>query len=249
MSNSRTDMSPWLEIELKLGLPGENAWNWVRNSLGPGHVVEQVNHFFDGPDRMLQKRRIGVRLRSEISREASTTRLLSVKSDPSQHDAGPLSKRLEMESVLDSRDFDRAIQRGLSLDQWLPDWRRITPTEIPEHQALGELLDVLESANEAGPLECYARFANRREHLPFRCTDSEGPLEIEIELDRTEFPGGRVDFEIEVERTSERDESMQRTHRALVQWLETNGGIRPFSVKSKLARLNSLLGDSLLTEE
>ena len=42
-------MTEWIETELKLGLPHENAWRWVRSRLGPGPVVEQQNHFFDAP--------------------------------------------------------------------------------------------------------------------------------------------------------------------------------------------------------
>jgi len=62
-----------------------------------------------------------------------------------------------------------------------------------------------------------------------------------LELDRTTFPGGRADFEIEP--TSERDGSMARTHRALAEWFEREGGFEPLPAENELFRLNALLSE------
>lgn len=234
-------MTEWIETELKLGLPHENAWRWVRSRLGPGPVVEQQNHFFDAPDQTLRKRRIGVRLRLEVLESRRSLRTLTVKSNRDENASQAITRRLELETTLDPEEFDRALREGLHLSKWLPRWHRIEPEMASDRHELARLLDALEAA---GPLERYASFSNRRETLAFECIDRLGPLQMDLELDRTEYPGGRIDFEVEVERTSERDGSMLRTHRALTDWLATEGGIRTFTAESKLARLNALLDES-----
>jgi uncharacterized protein YjbK len=237
-------MTEWIETELKLGIPDESAWNWVRARLGPGHVLEQTNHFFDQPNRALGMERIGVRLREETAETGPPKRMLTIKGDRDPIGAPFVTRRLELESPLSSAAFDRAIREGLHLDEWIEHWRRTTSVDGSDHRALARLLDILETSAGTGPLERYAGFTNRRETLRFERVDRAGRLEMELELDRTEYPGGRVDFEIEVERTSERDGSMERTHRALVEWLESESGIRPFPVESKLARLNAILANT-----
>ena len=66
-------------------------------------------------------------------------------------------------------------------------------------------------------------------------------IEIEVELDRTRFPGGRTDLELEVERSSEPRGRLDRTRDALVRWLDDEGGIQTFARESKLARFEALL--------
>ena len=71
--------------------------------------------------------------------------------------------------------------------------------------------------------------------------DAIGELTSAVELDRTRFPGGRVDFELEVETSSEADGRLERTRAALEDWLERDGGIQAFARESKLARFEATL--------
>ncbi|MBJ22530.1 MAG: hypothetical protein CL933_24240 [Deltaproteobacteria bacterium] len=232
-------MSEWIETELKLAIPDERAWEWVRAQLGPGRIVRQANHFFDRRDRALSGDRIAVRLRA-----AASARILTVKGSAGESAGQAVTRRFELESPVPSGEFDRALHDGLSLANWIENWRAIVPQEASDREDLARFLDRLERLTSDAPLERYAGFSNRRETLPFEALDAVGRLDLELELDRTEFPGGRIAFEIEVERTSERDEAMTRTRRALTAWLEKEGGIRPFTAESKLTRLNALVHES-----
>ena len=53
------------EIEPKLGIPDETVLEWVRSGVGPGHIAQQDNRFFDRRDHTLRNRHIGARLRSQ----------------------------------------------------------------------------------------------------------------------------------------------------------------------------------------
>ena len=45
-------MTEGFETEIKLGLPDEAAWRWVRERISPVRVVHQTNHYFDRPGRL-----------------------------------------------------------------------------------------------------------------------------------------------------------------------------------------------------
>jgi len=230
-------MTAWIETELKLALPDEAAWNWVRSRLGQGKVVEQTNHFLDRSDRAFASARVGIRLRSEGPR-----RLLSLKGESGQADLEPVTRRIELETAIPTTEFDRALAKGLELAPWIAKWREIRPESgEPDRLELGAFLDESERLSSGMLLERHASFSNRRETIGLTLDDSAGELELEIELDRTTFPGGRIDFEIEVERTSERDGMMTRTHRALSEWLSQEGHIQTSVAESKLARLHAIL--------
>ncbi len=82
---------------------------------------------------------------------------------------------------------------------------------------------------------------------PCGSTLPDGPQRIEVELDRTHFPGGRTDFELEVEFPTEgpketgREVLPEEVQRALIDWL-AEGGIHPFEAASKTRALPSNLG-------
>jgi len=244
-----------IETELKLGLVDAAAWRCVRLALA-GHrlrAVVQQNHFFDRPDRRLREARIGVRLREErpedcAERGDGASFRLTVKADHDALEASDgrakdafLSRRVELEATLDGQRFAEALDGGLDLGPWLAGWRREHPA-----RSIVELLDDLAEHIGDARLSRYGGFRNLREHFRVRLPDSEGDtgsgIGLELELDRCEFPGGRIDYEIEVERTSER-RGMQRTRRALAAWLATVCGTRPVSHESKLARLEAALAE------
>lgn len=229
-------MSRLTESELKLGLPDEMAWEWVRVQLGPGPVIQQENHFFDREDRALGDQRIGVRLRSEGDR-----RTLTVKADRISGLEDPITHRLELEESIDPEEFERSLASGLALGPWIDRWRARPTSDPAERDDLAELLDRLDKLACDLRLQRYGGFSNRRERLCFVTRDAQGPLEIDIELDRTEYPGGRLGFEIEVEADAGKEASLPRAEAALVQWLDRAGGIHTKTVDSKLARLNAIL--------
>lgn len=232
----------WIETELKLGLPDEAAWRWVRDQLGPGPVRHQENHFFDTPERAFRAARIGVRLRREG--DAIT---LTLKADPLEsHEsgaAGAVSRRIELERPLSRSTFEQALIGGFSLETALAGWRREI-REAPNADAAFAMLGRVEALTRGGVLRRFGGFANRREILPFSTRDAAGSIEASLELDRTEYPGGRVDFEIEVElgrQSAGRDGTLSRIHHALEDWLVGTGGFEPSVVDSKLARLEALI--------
>ena len=114
------------------------------------------------------------------------------------------------------------------------------PTDPSEAQELEDFISRLTEATTA-PLRRFGGFVNQRTTGHLRLRDDQGPLEVEIELDRSRFSADRTDYEIEVERSSESGGRLDRTHHALVAWLDREGKIRSFAVESKLARLEQVL--------
>jgi len=269
-------MTDWIESELKLGLPDERAWRWIRARLGPGRIVEQTNHFFDAPTGSLRAARIGVRVRSESvmmrSGRPAESWTLTLKADaplasPSDADTrhasrrGPasfLSRRVELEIPLERVHFEAILRDGLRLEPWIERWRDSTGGRARERETLERFLDSLEADLGAQPLRRFAGFTNRREHLSLQLEDEAGQLDLGLELDRTCFPNGRLDFELEVElaethdgdarRPPDRDENPRglvlRVQNALVGWLTREAGIQAFPATDKLARLESILAAS-----
>jgi len=233
-------MTSWREIELKLALPDEDAWHWVRERLTEPRVTPQSNHFFDSPGAPLQAAKIGVRLRREDER-----RLLTVKSDGQSETEGGLSRRIELESVLPREAFDEALADGLLLDPWIENWRAELAASADDSAELEAFLTRLEHLTPE-PLQRFGGFDNERTIGILRIDLADGPQRIEVELDRTHFPGGRIDFELEVEFPTEGPKETghealpKEVQRALIDRLG-EGGIHPFAAASKLARFQAIL--------
>jgi hypothetical protein len=229
------------EIELKLALPDEEAWHWVRERLTEPRVTPQSNHFFDAPGAPLRAARVGVRLRREDER-----RLLTVKSDGQNETEGALSRRIELESAVPREAFDEALVDGLLLGPWIDNWRaELAPPSTDDSPELEAFLTRLERLTSE-PLQRFGGFDNERTTGTLRLDLPDGPQRIEVELDRTHFPGGRTDFELEVEFPTEgpketgREVLPEEVQRALIDWL-AEGGIHPFEAASKLARFQAIL--------
>jgi len=225
-------MASGFETEIKLGLPDEAAWRWVRERISPVRVVDQTNHFFDRPGGHLARARIGVRLR-----ETADGVRLTVKGAAEGDEDARITRRVELERDRDPKHLAVALSTGLRLEEDLAVWR-VDAEGDPERT---KLLDILEEATRGRPLETIGAFRNQRSIGALALRDGAGALDVEIELDRTRFPGDRIDFELEVERSSEPDGRLDRTRDALVRWLELEGGIRTFARESKLARFEALL--------
>lgn len=225
-------MTEGFETEIKLGLPDEAAWRWVRERISPVRVVHQTNHYFDRPGRPLARARIGVRLR-----ETASGVCLTVKGRAQGPEDASITRRVELERERDRSDLSEALAIGLRLEGDLAAWRAAAEGDPVRTR----FLDLLEEAIADEPLETIGAFRNERSIGALRLADGAGEIEIEVELDRTRFPGGRTDLELEVERSSEPRGRLDRTRDALVRWLDDEGGIRTFARESKLARFEALL--------
>ena len=250
-------MSRWIESELKLLLPDAAAFERVRDALGDASVVSQKNHFFDRADGALRDARIGVRLRVESesadSGPAGTQedplgargilRTLTLKSDGEVASGGALAHRIELECEIDAASFDGALTRGLDLTPHLARFRaessRADEGGAPE--ALVRFLDRLESLCRGEILVLRAAFSNRRALQRVSLPDPAGAIEVELALDRTTLPGGRVDHEIEVELDAPSPDEARRSERALRRWLHELGVDDVAPAPSKLARLHAVL--------
>ncbi|MEM9173834.1 MAG: CYTH domain-containing protein [Myxococcota bacterium] len=225
-------MEPGVETEIKLGLPDETAWSWVRDRIGPVRVVQQTNHYFDTAARGLARARIGVRLRA-----TSAGLRLTAKGEAPGAATEVITRRIELERDRAPDDLADALAHGLDLGEDVAAWR----TEAAGDVARTAFLDRLERALDGARPTAIGAFRNERSIGSLRLVDEAGALRIEVELDRTTFPGARVDFELEVERSSEPEGRLDRTRSALERWLEGEGSIRPFARESKLARFEAIL--------
>lgn len=237
---------PPFELEIKLALPDEAAWRALRDALRSPTVVHQENHFFDTDDRALDRARIGVRLRV-----TGETIRLTVKADADAGSASagapgeanrvdaPLTRRVELEATISRDRFDRAMGQSLELGPWLAQWRQEPHGGDLPVRALLERLAAL------APLRRFGSFTNERTtgRLPLRRgTADDAPVdEIEVELDRTTFPGDHVEHELEVEldAATPRDEALA-IERAVHARLEALG-IEARAAPSKLARFRARL--------
>jgi len=173
-----------LEVEFKLALPDEAARARLLARLGvdPAAVpVVQENHFFDTRARALARARSGLRLRS-----AGAARTLTLKGPPQALPAaGALHARAEEELEL-TADEAAALLAG-ALDPLALFRARRPGSQLARraHELVGgqALVHLGSFRNE--------RLAIASERLAGRA--------LVLELDRTHFPGGRVEHELELE--------------------------------------------------
>ncbi|MEZ4331173.1 MAG: CYTH domain-containing protein [Myxococcota bacterium] len=233
----------WIETELKLLLRDETAYGRVAQALGHPAAVRQTNSFFEDDAGMLRAARIGVRLRAE-----GEARRLTLKGDvPAASEAGSLARRIELEAAMSQPEFDAALDSGLDLAPWLERFARAAGAD-PLPPPLARFLATIRTATLGRRLACRARFDNDRAIARLTLSDTEGDLPIELALDRTRFPGGRVDQEIEVELgpatppgTAGDPRLAPRIEQALRRWLEQIGAGEVTPAPSKLARLHRAL--------
>lgn len=217
-----------IEREFKLRLPGEEALAaLLARLLELGGVaaapVRQVNHFFDSASHDLRRARLALRLREEAAAFVVTLK------GPELGAPGVLSSRAEEELAIDAATA-RAILES-----------RLDPLAALAEGPRGEtpLVRKARGLVAGAPLERLGGFENERLRVgPLRLpgAGSSGPLVFE--LDRTRFPGGRVERELEVEVPFEA--ATEEVERALRDLLDRLGiGFRP--APSKAARLFRIL--------
>ena len=183
---------PPREVEFKLRLSGEADLTALADHLDGLHdalaakAALQVNHFFDTSDWALRGHGCTLRLREEEGRFVVTAK------GPGERAAdGALTVRPEEEVQVDASRA-RQILSG-----------RLSPLEALRARHGGE--DTTLSARVAATvgdraLAHVGTFRNERRRTPPLVLDGpDGPLELSLEIDRTEFPLGRVDHELEVE--------------------------------------------------
>jgi hypothetical protein len=171
------------EIELKRLLSDEAALGRLaraaeRRGARAGSPVEQVNHFFDTAAGALRAEGSIVRLREE-----GGAFVLTAKGD--SRISGDVHVRAELECEVAAEEA-REIQAGRA------DPLASLERELGAQPFLGEL----RARTGGAPLEPSGSFRNHRTRV--------GPLElgtgeVYLELDRTEFPGERVHYEVELE--------------------------------------------------
>lgn len=168
-------MDHHLEIELKWSLaPADHALlaGRLASLLGEPRLLEQDNRFFDSADGRLHRHRLNLRLRRE-----NQGLLMTCKRKAGEADALGTSRHDEWEQWLDPALWRLIEEPGVELARLLP----LPPL----------LVDALAGA----ALSALGGFRNlRREFRDHR----PGGTDL-LCLDRTDFPGGRVDHELEIE--------------------------------------------------
>ncbi len=166
------------EIELKFDLQSMENHSRLLEFLGRAtSPALQENLFFDTPDRSLEKAGWAFRVRLEEQRA-----FITLKGRRSESPEG-LAVRTEIESPL---PLELALQfktKGISIEN------------LPE-----KIADQLHRIAVTEPLTLRLGFRNHRLAVPYPA----GECELILEIDRTEFPDGSVDYELEVEIADEK---------------------------------------------
>ncbi len=213
------------EVEFKLPLSGEAELAALLAALPagapePSPAREQINHFFDTPRGDLRRAGLALRLREEAGRFR-----LTGKGPPAAGASSALTDRAEDEVTLDAGwAFEVLAGQRPPLDVL----RARLPAGTP-------LLDALDRAAGKRPLARAGSFRNlRRELGPLELPRAgAAPVRVTLELDRSEFPGGRVEHEVEVEVPAADAPAVEA---ALREWLG-RAGVPWRSAESKAQRL------------
>lgn len=179
------------EVEFKLRVDDARDFDALASTLGTttsaAHAIAQVNHFYDTPTRALRRNGLVLRLR-----EAEGHYVLTAK--------GP-GETVSSDGVLTSKaeeevEVDEAAARALLLGEASPleRLRAGLGTRSPA------LIRALERTVGDEPLRRLGSFRNERRHFgPLPWSVGRETIELQLEMDRTEFPGHRVHYEVEME--------------------------------------------------
>ena len=196
------------EIEIKLNLENETNYLKLHERFGRGiEPRRQDNHFFDSPDMRLAASGWALRIRLEAGRA-----LMTAKSSASGG-GGALAVRHEIETALDPDRARAMIDNGLMFGD-IPDTIRDALGNLPADLAL-----------TAG-----TGFVNYRTDIGIET----GHALLRVEIDRTCFNDGRIDYELELELEDRADypDALGR----LTAVFENMGLPLIFQDRSKLAR-------------
>ena len=160
------------EIEIKLDLGSFTNYLKLIGFLGQiDHEEKQINSFFDSEDRQLSKAGWALRIRAENSRG-----LVTIKSIPSQKGLAVVRQEIEAE-----------IPRGQAIDIIHLRQDVMALPVMP--------IEFIRSKVRDNPLSRLVLFENTRQKKVFRMGDSNYLLEV----DKTEYNDGSVDYELELE--------------------------------------------------
>jgi hypothetical protein len=176
--------APPREIEVKRLLIGERAGDRLLAALAAPVVAEkrQVNHVLDTKSRALSAARLSLRLRNEDGEWIVTAK------GPSQRVAGSTASKVEAESHVEAAVAGAILGAGTSaLD--------VLRARIDD-SAFDELWQSFERVLADQPLIVVGSFENERRVVPVILPSGSS---LTLEIDRTRFPGGRVDEEVEIE--------------------------------------------------
>lgn len=199
------------ERELKYRLDSPEDFAKVLRAASPEGAprpVIQRNHIFDTPDRALAQAGYRLRLREEDGRWLLTAKGQQLKSGPHAKDAARSRPEVEI-SV--APELARAMVQG----DGSPIEHLAGATEL----SAGDRAFVVALADrfEGAPLQHVGSFLNERFKIPWSSPEPES-IECLLEIDRTQFPGGIVNFEMEVELSPEANSAM--VDAALRRWLD-----------------------------
>ncbi|PCI37109.1 MAG: hypothetical protein COB53_07370 [Elusimicrobia bacterium] len=174
-----------MEIELKIGLATEADRTLLIKKFGPPKQnISQRNLFLDGENGELRAEKYVLRVRREREFPAAgpvvERVILALKGQ--NIGKGVLCKREEIENPL-----------GLSLDELERSPARLLLMASPPISALKERLPALATLKSLGS------FDNDRAVIPVALTIEGESVAMTWEVDRTVFPGGRVECELEIE--------------------------------------------------
>jgi uncharacterized protein YjbK len=169
------------ERELKLSLTAEEAERLQRHLGGPLRVLLQRNHYLDTPDERLRSRRIGLRLREEtlLTDPPAPPRYLLTAKGPSRREEA-IRDRPEIEVSLTAAAAGDILRAGID-----PARSGLAPLRWAAREAAGARVAAL------GSIENLRRI--------YRLAPGAGQPPLELELDRTTYPDGSLEYELEVE--------------------------------------------------
>ena len=173
-----------MEQELKYRLKDVEAYDKLAQALGKeASRVLQTNHYFDDQESSVQRAggsAVRIRHEQEDGRE-----LWELTFKVGRHQADGYFQALELNQTLEHSQAESLLRGGA--------W----PDEIWK----------------SAPMAEFERMFGRREMQPLGCSRNlrrRYPLYGEtVELDRTEFPDGSVDFEVEIETDKPREATMK----------------------------------------
>ncbi len=181
-------MSKGREIELKRLLVGEGAAERLLAALGGSAAVtkKQTNHFFDTADGSLNQAHYILRLRFEDGEPILTAK------GPGSAVANSTSHKLEAEAAIEPETAQAILAERLDAQTALQ--AKITDATFDE------LWRGLLQARAGRALVVVGSFENERRVVPVVLPSG---LALDVEVDRSRFPHGASDQEVEIELPSE----------------------------------------------
>lgn len=212
--------NPTTEVELKLAvLPAGDLPRLLAALPAPASVVDQHNVYFRDPAGILARRRVMLRVRGSIDVATGTLRRvqLTVKRRKPQRGRAQDTDVI----VAEEREADLAADR----------WDGLRNGDLDPMGLAAAPIRFLRDELGVTATERVGVMVNRRHVIAWKG--------FTLEVDRTEFPGARVEAEVEVETEPERIEEVRRHLLALASDIELRLEPQPLG---KFARFRKYSG-------